>query len=153
MNTDNKNNNDLKINYNKLTYNAMKNVIFEILKSVAKYGLPGKHHFYITFETHTNGVKIPKDLKIKYPEEMTIVIEKYFWDLKVDKNKFSLILTFNKIKKKLEITFDSILSFSDPHANFIFKFPKLSEEKILFDKTKNKKSSKIINIHDFKKES
>tara|TARA_B100000686_G_scaffold104414_1_gene111675 strand:+ start:38913 stop:39374 length:462 start_codon:yes stop_codon:yes gene_type:complete len=153
MNIDDKNNKDLKINYNKLTYGAMKNVLYEVLRSVSKNGLPGKHHFYISFKTNVNGVKIPKDLKTEYPEEMTIVIENYFWKLEVDKDKFSLILTFNKIKKKLVITFDSILSFSDPHANFIFKLPKISEEKKLFDKTKNKKSSKIINIHDFKKES
>ena len=153
MNKDNRNNKKLEINYNELTCKAMKNVIYEIIKSVSKDGLPSKHHFYISFKTNTNGVKIPKDLKARYPEEMTIVIENYFWDLKVNKEKFSIILSFNKLKNKLEITFDSIISFADPYANFVFKFPKIKEEKILFDKTKNKKSSKIININDFKKDS
>ena len=152
MNTYNGNNENLKINYNELTCRAMKNVIYKILKSVSKDGLPSKHHFYISFETYANGVKIPESLKTIYPKEMTIVIENSFWNLKVDKKKFSIILSFNKLKNKLEITFDSILSFADPYANFVFKFPKTKEEKILFDKTKNKKSSKIININDFKKD-
>ena len=151
MNSNNKNNSNLLINYKKLTSQAMKNVIYEVLKKVSEKGLPGKHHFYISFDTTSKNIEIPEKLIKKYPQEMTIVIENSFWDLKVTKNNIVIILSFNEIKSKLKITFDSIISFSDPHANFILQFPKLKNEKLLLDKTKNKKSSKIINIQDFKK--
>ena len=152
MNTIDSNQNNIKINYKKLTINAMKKVIYEVLKSVSKGGLPDNHHFYISFDTCAIKTKIPKDLKTKFPEQMTIVIQNSFWDLKVDKNGFSIILSFNNIKSKLEITFDSILSFSDPHANFILNFPKSINKNELLEKTKNDKSSKVIDIKDFKKD-
>jgi len=151
MNSINKNNNKLLINYKKLTSKAMKNVIYDILKQVSKKGLPGKHHFYISFDTTAKNIKIPEKLIKEYPQEMTIVIENSFWNLEVTKSNIVIVLSFSEIKSKLKITFDSIISFSDPHANFILQFPKLKNEKILLDKTKNKKSSKIINIQDFKK--
>ena len=153
MNSNNKNNSNLLINYKKLTSQAMKNVIYEVLKKVSEKGLPGKHHFYISFDTTSKNIEIPEKLIKKYPQEMTIVIENSFWDLKVTKNNIVIILSFNEIKSKLKITFDSIISFTDPHANFILQFPKLKNKKILLDKTKNKKSSKIINMQDFKKDS
>jgi len=152
MNSDNGNNEKLLINYKKLTSKAMKNVIYEVLKEVSEKGLPGKHHFYITFDTTYKNIEIPNKLIKEYPQEMTIVIEKSFWDLEVTKKNIVIVLSFNEIKNKLKISFDSITSFTDPHANFILQFPKFKSGKILLDKTKNKNSSKIINILDFKKD-
>ena len=83
---------------------------------------------------------------------MTIVIQHSFWELIVNDNNFTIILSFNNKRSKLEITFNSILSFSDPYANFMLNFPKKINKKQQLVKTKNKKSSKVINIKNFKKD-
>jgi len=149
---DNKNNNNLKINYQELSIDAMRNLVHKVLKLISETGLPEEHHFYITFATNAENVHIPKELKKKYPNEMTIVIQHSFWELIVNDNNFTIILSFNNKRSKLEITFNSILSFSDPYANFMLNFPKKINKKQQLVKTKNKKSSKVINIKNFKKD-
>jgi len=148
MVNDNKN---ILINYNLHTINAMRNVVKEVLKNVSDNILPENHHFYITFNTNFEKVKIPSILKKKYSDEMTIVIENSFWDLNVKDNYFSIILSFNKIKSKLIIPYKSLLVFSDPYANFHLKFPKLEYNKAINNKT-NKNKKNIINIADFIKD-
>ena len=147
-----KNNKDkILIDYGKLTNNAFQRVIHDLLKSTSENGLQGQHHFYITFYTRSEHVIIPEDLKEIYPEEMTIVIQNSFWDLKVEKNYFSITLSFNSIKKKMLIPFNAILNFTDPHANFSLNFPKILNKNDLYDKTNNK-ASNVISIQNFKKE-
>ena len=145
---DNKN---ILINYNLHTINAMRNVVKEVLKNVSDNILPENHHFYITFNTNFEKVKIPSILKKKYSDEMTIVIENSFWDLNVKDNYFSIILSFNNIKSKLIIPYKSLLVFSDPYANFHLRFPKLEYNKTVNNKT-NKNKENIINIVDFIKD-
>ena len=147
-----KDNENLEINYSQLTIEAMKSLIHKVLNIVSERGLPDKHHFYISFNTKAKNVIIPKELTNKYPEEMTIVIENTFWDLKVNDKDFSLILSFDNVKKKLIITFDSILSFSDPHANFMLNFQNQINKNPSLEKTTKKKSSNVINIKNFKKD-
>ena len=125
--TDNKNN--LLINYNLLTINAMRNMVINVLKDVANNGLPENHHFYITFDTNYKNIKIPNILKKKYPNEMTIVIENSFWEFLVKDNYFSIVLSFDNIKTTLVVPFESLILFSDPYANFHLKFPKLEYNK------------------------
>ena len=148
MVNDNKN---ILINYNLHTINAMRNVVKEVLKNVSDNVLPKNHHFYITFNTNFEKVKIPSILKKKYSDEMTIVIENSFWDLNVKDNYFSIILSFNNIKSKLIIPYKSLLVFSDPYANFHLRFPKLEYNKTVNNKT-NKNKENIINIVDFIKD-
>ncbi len=152
MSTDNNNKDKILINYAKLTNNALKNVIHELLKSTSESGLQGQHHFYITFYTRSENAIIPKDLIEIYPEEMTIVIQNSFWDLEVEKDKFYITLSFNNIKKKLTIPFNAISNFTDPHANFSLNFPKLLNKNDLYDKININKHSNVINIQNFKKE-
>tara|TARA_B100000214_G_scaffold364045_1_gene330190 strand:- start:543 stop:992 length:450 start_codon:yes stop_codon:yes gene_type:complete len=146
------NKNILSIDYDSLTVTAMRDLVKKVLSQVSKNGLPDKHHFYITFITHFMGVTIPDIIKNKYPDEMTIVIENSFWDLRIDREDFSIKLSFDGIKNELIIPFNSLTAFSDPYANFHLKFPKLhhNEKEIKENETVEKKN--IINIKDFKKD-
>ena len=145
-------NNKPSIDYDSLTIQAMRNLVKNVLDDVSRNGLPNKHHFYITFITNYENVEIPKDIKINYPDEMTIVIENSFWDLLIQENNFSLKLSFDGIKRILIIPFNSLTAFSDPYANFHLKFPKLdyNETKKLNSKSTDKIN--IVNIKDFKKD-
>ncbi len=145
-------NNKHSIDYDSLTIGAMRDLVKKVLNDVSKSGLPGKHHFYITFITNFKNVDIPLNLRNKYPDEMTIVIEKSFWDLIIKEDFFSLKLSFDGIKNELIVPFNSLTSFSDPFANFHLKFPKLNynDKKVKENKTIDKK--KIVNIKDFKKD-
>ena len=146
------NKNILSIDYDSLTVTAMRDLVKKVLNQVSENGLPDKHHFYITFITHFMGVTMPDIIKNKYPDEMTIVIENSFWDLRIDKEYFSIKLSFDGIKNELIVPFKSLTAFSDPYANFHLKFPKLhyNEKKIKENETVKKKN--IINIKDFKKD-
>ena len=145
-------NNKPSIDYDSLTIQAMRNLVKNVLDDVSRNGLPNKHHFYITFITNYENVEIPKDIKINYPDEMTIVIENSFWALLIQENNFTLKLSFDGIKKILIIPFNSLTAFSDPYANFHLKFPKLdyNETKKLNSKSTDKIN--IVNIKDFKKD-
>jgi len=113
------------IDYNLHTINAMRNVVKSVLNNITDNTLPENHHFYITFNTNFKSVNIPINLKKKYPDEMTIIIENSFWELIVKDTFFSITLSFNNIKNNLIIPYGSLLVFSDTYANFHLKFPKL----------------------------
>jgi hypothetical protein len=85
-------------------------------------GLPGGHHFYITFNTRVPGVEIPRHLSERFPEEMTIVIQHRFWDLKVDDDQFSVGLSFGGVPSILVIPFGAVTDFVDPAVDFSLKF-------------------------------
>ena len=139
------------IDYNLHTINAMRNVVKSVLDNIIDNTLPENHHFYITFDTNFKSVDIPVNLKKKYPDEMTIVIENSFWELIVKETFFSITLSFNNIKNNLIIPYGSLLVFSDPYANFHLKFPKLEYNKEIISKDK-KIQDNIVNIIDFKKD-
>ena len=137
--------NDL-IRYDVLVKDALREVIKRVLTEVSKAGLPGEHHFFITFSTNTAGVKISPQLKSLYPEQMTIVIQHQFWDLVVNENYFEICLSFNNIAEKLVIPFAAIQCFYDPYASFEAAF-NLPDQ----DNSKNEKTdqeSRISNIHN-----
>ena len=142
---------NILIDYNAHTIDAMRNVVKEVLKNITNNTLPGNHHFYITFDTNFKNVEIPNSLKKKHPEEMTIVIENSFWDFIINDSFFSITLSFNNIKSKLIVPYNSLLVFSDPYANFHLKFPKHQYNKKTITKIEKNKEN-IINIKDFKKE-
>lgn len=119
------------IDYSLLVQEAMYSVVKQALKIViAKGYLPEEHHFYITFLTKVRGVAISESLKTKYPEAMTIVIQHQFEDLEVKNDYFAVSLMFSGVKEKLIIPFKSIVSFSDPIANFAVQFDNVDEESI-----------------------
>ena len=111
-----------KINYEEIIKDSLKIAIKKLLLDVSLKGLPGDHHFYISFITNFPGVKIAEWMMQDYPNEMTIVIQNWFEDLHVDDKSFSIVLNFKNKPEKLNIPFESIISFSDPSVNFSLQF-------------------------------
>ncbi len=111
------------IRYDILAQDALRGVIRKVLTEVAATGrLPGDHHFFITFLTGAPGVRISQHLKAKYAEQMTIVIQHQFWDLKVNETQFEIGLSFSDTPEKLVIPFNAIRGFYDPSVNFELEF-------------------------------
>ncbi len=110
------------IDYEALAQDAMRGVIRGILGRVAKTGLPGDHHFYISFDTLAPGASLSKRLKEKYPEEMTIVLQHRFWDLIVTEDRFEVKLTFDGIPERLVVPFGAIKVFFDPSVRYGLQF-------------------------------
>lgn len=111
------------IRYDILAQDALRGVIRKVLSEVAATGrLPGEHHFFITFLTGAPGVRISQQLKDKYVEQMTIVIQHQFWDMKVTESQFEIGLSFSDTPEKLVIPFNAIRGFYDPSVNFELEF-------------------------------
>ena len=110
------------IRYDILAQDALRGVIRKVLMEVNKAGLPGNHHFFITFLTEAPGVRISSRLKEKYPEQMTIVLQHQYWDLVVTEQLFEVGLSFGEIAEKLVIPFSAIRGFYDPSVNFELEF-------------------------------
>jgi hypothetical protein len=110
------------LQYSVMVETALRAVVRQSLSEVAKNGLPGSHHFYITFRTSHPGVQVPDYLKARYPSEMTIVLQFQFYDLQVDDNAFSVTLTFNNNPERLIIPIRAITVFADPSVNFVLPF-------------------------------
>ena len=144
----------MKINYTDILNQNMINVFKDVLLNIEKNGLQEGHHLYVTFNTNNTKVKIPKWLQEKYPVEMTIIIQNEYWNFKTKNDSFNIGLSFDDIKTNLEISFNSVISFADPYANFgLSLIPNINNTK----KTQLKKSIKKIkkninknNIIDFK---
>jgi hypothetical protein len=115
---------DSLIPYDEIVQEALRAVVGRVLGEVERTGgeLPGNHHFYITFKTGAPGVAIPKNLRERFPDEMTIVLQNKFWDLTVSDKGFSVGLSFNQIPAKLEIPFAAITAFVDPAVDFGLQF-------------------------------
>lgn len=110
------------IDYETLAQDAMRGVVRTVLQKAAKFGLPGEHHFYISFETQAEGVALSKRLKEKYPNEMTIVLQHRFWDLNVGEDRFEVKLTFDGIAERLVVPFTAIKVFFDPSVRYGLQF-------------------------------
>ncbi len=101
---------------------ALRNVVREALAFAGSQGLPGDHHFYLTFLTGYPGVVIPDYLRQRYPDEMTIVIQYQFYGLEADEDRFSVTLSFNNIQERLTVPLGAVTTFADPSVNFALQF-------------------------------
>ncbi len=110
------------IRYDILAQDALRGVLRKVLSEVAKTGLPGEHHFYITFATKAPGVRISTRLINQYPEDMTIVLQHQFWDLTVTEHAFEVGLSFNGVPERLLIPFSAVKAFVDPSVQFALQF-------------------------------
>jgi hypothetical protein len=110
------------LRYDRMVEAALRGVVREAVAQAAENGLPGGHHFYITFKTNAPGVDISDHLRAKYPEEMTIVIEHQFWDLTVTDESFAVTLSFNNRPERLTVPFTAIGAFADPSVKFGLQF-------------------------------
>lgn len=119
---------DTILRYDKMVESALRGVVREAIEEVMEDGLPGDHHFYITFMTDYPGVNIPDYLRDRYPGEMTIVLQFQFYDLNVDDEKMQVTLSFNNVPEKLEIPLAAITIFADPSVNFALQFQPMGED-------------------------
>ncbi|WP_232493007.1 SspB family protein [Novosphingobium kaempferiae] len=121
---------DSLIPYDEIVQEALRAVVGRVLGQVESSGgvLPGGHHFYITFKTGAPGVSIPADLKARFPDEMTIVLQNKFWDLGVSENGFTVSLSFNQMPAKLDIPFSAITAFVDPAVDFGLQFQAMADD-------------------------
>lgn len=116
------------IDYGQLIDEAMHYVVQRALKLVELEGLKNDHHFFITFNTRHPGVSISEELRKRYPNEMTIVLQHQFYDLEVDGRGFSVVLSFEGVKQSLAIPFDAMITFADPSVKFGLQFHSPSYE-------------------------
>ncbi len=116
------------LRYDKMVESALRGVVRQAVEEVMKDGLPGDHHFYITFLTDYPGVAIPDYLRERYPGEMTIVLQYQFYDLTIDEDQMSVTLSFNNVPERLTIPLGAISIFADPSVNFALQFQPVGEE-------------------------
>ena len=110
------------IRYDVLARDALRGVLRRVLTDAAEHGLPGEHHFFITFLSTADGVKLSPRLLAQYPEEMTIILQHQFWDLVVTEDRFEVGLSFGGIPERLVVPFAAIKSFLDPSVQFGLQF-------------------------------
>lgn len=110
------------LRYDLMVQDALKGVVRKILTEAARDGLPGEHHFYVTFRTGAPGVRLSQRLREKHPDEMTIVLQHQFWDLNVGEHSFEVGLSFSGVPERLLVPFDAISTFFDPSVQFGLKF-------------------------------
>jgi hypothetical protein len=149
------------IDYGTLMHKAMRTLIFDVLKDVEQSGLPGEHHFFITFDTTVEGVEISEWLRQRYPEEMTIVIQHWFDGLNVKEDGFDITLNFGDQPESLVVPFLAILTFVDPSVEFGLRFeqneddeqPQFSEMEKANDQEKksSKKKGDVVSLDSFRK--
>ena len=120
------------IPYDEIVQDALRAVVGRVLGEIERSGgLPGDHHFYITFNTRFPGVEIPKHLSERFPEEMTIVIQHRFWDLKVGEDGFTVGLSFGGVPATLNVPFAAVTQFHDPAVEFALTFQAHAEDEVM----------------------
>ena len=144
-----------EINYDKLVEKSLRNVVYYALKIVEEQGLPGENHFYITFKTKFRGVTLSQNLKIQYPETMTIVLQNQFSNLVVRHNSFSVDLKFGGVPQTITIPYDAITYFADPYAKFGLSFEQeiLSDLEDMSSQVPASGNAEVISIDSYRKRS
>ena len=151
-----------EIDYGNLMHNAMRSLIQDVLTEVKKNGLPGEHHFFITFDTNHAGVEMAPWLKDRYPTEITVVMQHWYDDLEVKDDGFSVTLNFGDTPEHLVIPYEAILTFVDPSVEFGLRFETneededTDEQKPTVSKESNKDNTKketgqVVSLDNFRK--
>ena len=115
------------IRYDILAQEALRGVVRTVLADAAKNGLPGEHHFYISFDTRADGVRLSPRMLKEYPQEMTIVLQHQFWDLMVTEDGFEVGMSFGGIPERVVVPFAAVKGFVDPSVEFGLRFEEISE--------------------------
>lgn len=146
------------INYGQLMHRAMRGLMADLLRDVAVNGLPGEHHFFITFDTRADGVQIAEWLHERYPEEMTVVLQYWFEDLVIEDDSFEVTLNFGNDPERLIIPFDAISTFVDPSVEFGLRFENTEEDDeeesqmaIVEDEDDTPRDAEIVSLDNFRK--
>jgi hypothetical protein len=152
------------IDYGNLMHTAMRGLIKTVLQDVAEHGLPGAHHFFITFDTHHPDAELADWLSDRYPDEMTVVMQHWFDNLEVGEDGFSVTLNFGDAPEPLYIPYDAIKTFVDPSVEFGLRFESTDEDedddapaatntdqKEDADKKASKSAAEIVSLDSFRK--
>jgi hypothetical protein len=115
------------IRYDILAQDALRGVVRKVLMNAAKDGLPGEHHFYISFDTRAEGVRLSPRMRAQYPEEMTVVLQHQFWDLEVTENGFEVGVSFGGIPERVAVPFTAVKGFFDPSVQFGLQFEEMAD--------------------------
>src|SRR5215471_2034784 len=115
------------IRYDILAQDALRGVVRKVLMDAAKDGLPGEHHFYISFDTRAEGVRLSPRMRAQYPEEMTVVLQHQFWDLEVTENGFEVGVSFGGIPERVAVPFAAVKGFFDPSVQFGLQFEEVTD--------------------------
>ena len=115
------------IRYDILAQEALRGVVQKVLVDVAKNGLPGEHHFYISFDTRAEGVRLSPRMLAQYPEEITVVLQHQFWDLVVTEEGFEVGMSFGGIPERLNVPFAAVKGFFDPSVQFGLQFEEIGD--------------------------
>ena len=148
-----------QLNYNELMQDSLRTLVKDVMEIIEDGGLPGEHHFYITFNTMHPSVKISEWLMDKHPKEMTIVIQNWFEDLSVSDDSFKITLNFGDQLEELKIPFLSIISFVDPSVEFGLKFDNdeekerqtAKEAEMVAVESEDKNEAEIVSLDSFRK--
>jgi len=151
-----------EIDYGNLMHNAMRSLIQDVLTEVKNNGLPGEHHFFITFDTNHAGVEMASWLKDRYPTEITVVMQHWYDDLEVKDDGFSVTLNFGDTPEHLVIPYEAILTFVDPSVEFGLRFETneededTDEQEPTVSKESNKDDTKketgqVVSLDNFRK--
>jgi hypothetical protein len=124
-----------RFHYDALVDDALRSVVRRVLVQVAEKGLPGSHHFYISFRSTDPGVELPDYLRAKYPEEMTIVLQHQYWDLILTEDFFEVTVSFNKQQERIKVPFMALSAFVDPSVRFGLQFDRKDKAANLLDKS------------------
>jgi hypothetical protein len=114
------------IRYDLLAQEALRGVVRTVLTDAAKNGLPGDHHFFVTFDTCAEGVRLSQRMRAQYPKEMTIILQHQFWDLAVTDDAFEVGLSFGGVPERLSIPFAAVKGFFDPSVEFGLQFEQIN---------------------------
>jgi hypothetical protein len=118
------------IRYDILTQDALRGLVRTVLGDAARNGLPGDHHFYISFDPRHEGVKLSQRMRAQYPEEMTIVLQHQFWDLAVTEDRFEVGLSFGGVPERVVVPFAAIKGFLDPSVQFAMQFEQILDTEV-----------------------
>ena len=124
-----------RFHYDTLVDDALRSVVKRVLVQVAEKGLPGSHHFYISFRSTDPGVELPDYLLAKYPEEMTIVLQHQYWDLVIHDDSFEVSVSFNKQQEHIKVPFMALSAFVDPSVRFGLQFDRKDKAGNLLEKS------------------
>jgi hypothetical protein len=119
-----------RFQYDALVDDALRSVVRRVLLQVGEKGLPGSHHFYISFRSTDPGVQLPEYLRAKYPEEMTIVLQHQYWDLIINDVFFEVTVSFNKQRERIRVPFAALSAFVDPSVRFGLQFDRKDKDKV-----------------------
>lgn len=143
--------------YEEMAQENLRSVVRDALDMTAKEGLPGAHHFYISFKTDYPGVQLAEYLRERHPEEMTIVVQHQYWGLEVDDHGFFITLSFSESQERIYVPFHALLSFMDPYAKFGLQFAPppfmetVEETRQGADSLSSERTNNVVTLDSFRK--